>query len=75
LHKTVDLGAVAFGHDVFVDLIANSEPFASVWAWETALLGKAETTVEGNPEHDFGVDEILFLVANFPDRHVGVCLR
>ena len=48
------------------------QPDGAVGAGETALLGEAETAIEGDPEHDFGVDEVLFFVAHFPDGHVGL---
>jgi len=73
LDETVDVAAVAFGHDLFIDFVTGCEPLISVRAWKATLLGKTQTTVKGNPKHDLGVNKVLFLVADFPDRHVGIC--
>lgn len=64
-------------HDFFVDGVAFREPGGAVRAGEAAFVGEPEAAVEGDPEHDFGVDEVLLLVAHFPDGHVGVweCVR
>lgn len=58
---------VAARHDVLVELVADREPFGAVGAWPAPFVGEPEAAVEGDPEHYFGVDEVLLFVADFPD--------
>lgn len=72
LLEAMHLRGVAVSHDLFVDFVADLEPFCAVGTRETAFVGKAETAVEGYPHHDFAIDKVLLFVADFPDRHIRV---
>jgi len=67
LHEAAQILGIALVHDFFVERITDGEPQSAVRAGQTAFVGKPEAAVEGHPEHDFGVDEILLFVADFPD--------
>lgn len=60
------------GHDLFVDFVADGKPLGAVGAGKAAFVGESQATVKGYPEHYFGVDEVGFLAADFPDGHVGI---
>lgn len=62
------------GHDIFIDLITSRKPSGSIWTRKTSLLRQPKTTIEGNPEHDFGVGVILLSTTNLPDGHIGFCV-
>lgn len=71
LNETFHFGVVAFLHDSLVKLVPGFHPFGAVGAGETSLFREAETTVKSNPEHDLRVGEVLLVVSDFPDGHVG----
>jgi len=72
LHEAAQGLRVAPVHDLLVERVADGEPEGAVRAGQAALVGQADAAVKGHPEHDLGVDEVLLLVANFPDGHVGI---
>ena len=59
-------------HDLVVKGVSVLHPFEALGAWEAPLLRQSDGSIEGNPEHDFRVDEILLPATYLPDGHVGV---
>lgn len=64
-----------FLHDSLVKLVSGFHPFGTIGTGETSLFGEAETAVKGNPEHNLRVGEVLLVVSDFPDGHVGFYYR
>lgn len=61
----------SFGLNLFVQVIPRFKPLHSVRTGEIAFFRKAQSTIECDPHHDFGVEVMLLFTSDFPDTQIG----
>lgn len=46
-------------HHFLVDRVSSLQPLRSLRKRKRTLVGEPESSINGDPEHDFGVEEVL----------------